>query len=311
LRLAVRAGIGLGITGASATGGLEIGGMLGIAGNAEAGVHLDWTPTSGLVIDAYGALHAEPKFRFDVSGYVSVRVLGFEVYGQRWELAAFEYGSDLRLGVRFPIHYAEGEPFEIDFAIAESASTVGGNVLGCEAVPIRGRACNHAAFRATPGGTMTDKTHLGRDVYVALAAVGWADGKLEQDEADAIVRAALEEGLELAEIEEIEAATKSPIDLGVIERKALSKEDRLYVYGVAAWIARLDGVVTDNETSVLSRLAESLRIPERPRSIVDKIVIDVAAQSESDRPARYDLAALRRIIADRLAAAQARREAEG
>jgi uncharacterized membrane protein YebE (DUF533 family) len=157
---------------------------------------------------------------------------------------------------------------------------------------------------------MTDKTHsLGRDVYVALAAVGWADGKLEQDEADAIVRAALEEGLELAEIEEIEAATKSPIDLGVIERKNLSKENRLYVYGVAAWIARLDGVVTDNETSVLARLAQSLKIPDRPRQIVDKIVEDVAAQS-SDRPARYDLAALRRIIGERLAAAQAKRELE-
>jgi len=158
---------------------------------------------------------------------------------------------------------------------------------------------------------MTDKTQLGRDVYVALAAVGWADGKLEQDEADAIVRAALEEGLELAEIEEIEAATKNPIDLGVIERNGLSKEDRLYVYGVAAWIARLDGVVTDNETNVLAQLAEALKIPDRPRSIVDKIVLDVAAKSESDRPARYDLAALRRIIAERLAAAQAKREAEG
>jgi uncharacterized membrane protein YebE (DUF533 family) len=159
---------------------------------------------------------------------------------------------------------------------------------------------------------MTDKTHsLGRDVYVALAAVGWADGKLEQDEADAIVRAALEEGLELAEIEEIEAATKSPIDLGVIERKALSKEDRLYVYGVAAWIARLDGVVTEGETSVLARLAHELKIPDRPRAIVDTIVQDVATKSESDRPARYDLAALRRIIGERLAAAQAKREAEG
>ena len=41
---------------------------------------------------------------------------------------------------------------------------------------------------------MTDeKPRLGRDVYVALAAVGWADGHLDQDEADAIVRTALEE----------------------------------------------------------------------------------------------------------------------
>lgn len=113
LRLAVRAGIGLGITGASATGGLEIGGLAGIAGAAEAGVHVDWTPARGLVVDAFGELHAEPVFRFDVSGYVSVRALGFSVYDETFELASVEYGSNLRLGVRFPVHYAEGEPFDI------------------------------------------------------------------------------------------------------------------------------------------------------------------------------------------------------
>jgi uncharacterized membrane protein YebE (DUF533 family) len=152
-----------------------------------------------------------------------------------------------------------------------------------------------------------EKTRLGRDVYVALAAVGWADGKLEPDEADAIVRAALDEGLELAEIEEIEAATKQPIDLGVIDRKNLSKEDRLYVYGVAAWITKLDGVVSENEKKALKELGDTLKVPDRPREIVDKIVDDVA-QSSGDRPARYDLAALRRIIGERLEAARQRRD---
>ena len=91
------------------------------------------------------------------------------------------------------------------------------------------------------------KTGLGRDVYIALAAVGWADGQLDQEEADAIVRTALEEGLDLEAIAEIEQATKQPIDIGVIDRKNLSKEDRLFVYGVAAWITRLDGVVSEGE----------------------------------------------------------------
>ena len=113
LRLAVRAGIGLGITGASATGGLEIGGLLGIAGAAEAGVELDWLPTTGLRIDAYGDIHAEPIFRFDIGGYVSVRALGFEVYGNSWQFASYEFGSNLRFGVRFPIHYVEGQPFDV------------------------------------------------------------------------------------------------------------------------------------------------------------------------------------------------------
>ena len=154
---------------------------------------------------------------------------------------------------------------------------------------------------------MAEKTRLGRDVYVALAAVGWADGKLESDEADAIVRAALEEGLELEEIAEIEEATKTPIDLGVIDRKGLSKEDRLYVYGVARWIARMDGVITDSEKAALQKLGDALKVPERPREIVDGIVDNVAEMSDS-RPSRYDLGALRTIIGERLAAAEARRK---
>lgn len=144
------------------------------------------------------------------------------------------------------------------------------------------------------------KTKLGRDVYIALAAVGWADGQLDQDEADAIVRTALEEGLELDEIAEIEAATKQPIDIGVIDRKNLSKEDRLFVYGVASWITRLDGVVTAKEQAALHQLGEALKIPEKPRVIVDGIAQDVANLSD-DRPARYDLVALRRVIGERLA----------
>jgi uncharacterized membrane protein YebE (DUF533 family) len=154
---------------------------------------------------------------------------------------------------------------------------------------------------------MAEKTRLGRDVYVALAAVGWADGKLEADEADAIVRCAVEEGLELEEIAAIEAATKSPIDLGVIDRSGLSKEDRLYVYGVAAWIARMDGVVSDGEKAALKQLGEALKVPERPRGIVDHIVATVALESGDNRPSRYDLGALRTIIGERLKAAEQER----
>jgi len=153
-----------------------------------------------------------------------------------------------------------------------------------------------------------EKTRLGRDVYIALAAVGWADGKLDQNEADAIVRAALDEGLELEEIGEIEAATKQPVDLTVVER-GLSKEDRLYVYGIARWIARIDGVVSSAEEAALQKLGDALKVPERPREIVESIVESVAAMSGDDRPAQYDLPALRRILAERLAAAQARRDA--
>jgi uncharacterized membrane protein YebE (DUF533 family) len=151
-----------------------------------------------------------------------------------------------------------------------------------------------------------EKPRLGRDVYVALAAVAWADGNLDQEEADAIVRTALEEGLDITEIAEIEAATKQPIDLGVIDRKNLSKEDRLFVYAVACWLTRLDGVVTAAESEALGRLGEALKIPERPRQLVDAIAQDVASRGD-DRPSRYDLIGLRRAIGDRLKSAEAKK----
>lgn len=113
LRLSVRAGIGLGITGASATGGLDIGGTLGIAGAAEAAVDLNWTPVTGLDIAASVSLMAQPSFTFDIGGYVDVRALGFSVYDNRWEFASYTFGSGYQFGIRLPVHYQEGEPFDI------------------------------------------------------------------------------------------------------------------------------------------------------------------------------------------------------
>ncbi len=156
---------------------------------------------------------------------------------------------------------------------------------------------------------MNDSVKLGRDVFVALAAVGWADGHLDGDEADAIVRTALEEGLEIEEIAEIEAATKEPVDFESIDIAGMSKEDRLFVYAVATWMTGLDGVVTETEKASLGRLGEALRIAEHPRGQVDKIVRQVADFSEDDRPDRYDLPRLRRVLGERLRATEAARAA--
>lgn len=156
-----------------------------------------------------------------------------------------------------------------------------------------------------------EKQKLGLDVYVALAAVGWADGNLDPEEADAIVRMAMEEGLELSQVEEIEKATKSPVDIGEIDRRGMSKEDRLFVYAVAAWMTWLDGSVSDEEVQALRTLGDALKIPEKPREHADAIMREVAHQSEDIRPLRYDLQALRRIISERMAEARTQRAADG
>jgi len=155
------------------------------------------------------------------------------------------------------------------------------------------------------------ETRLGRDIYHALAAVGWADGELDPEEADAIVRTAAEEGLPIEQIAEIEEATKKPLDMGVIDRSGLTKEDRLFVYCVASWMTRLDGLITDSEVDALKRLGEGLKLPETARSQADMIVQQVAQLPEGDRPDRYNLLRLRQIISRRIALAQAIRPKGG
>jgi uncharacterized membrane protein YebE (DUF533 family) len=150
---------------------------------------------------------------------------------------------------------------------------------------------------------MEEKSRLGRDVYIALAAVGWADGHLDPDEADAIVRTAVEEGLDLEEIAEIEAATQTPIDLGVIERRQLTGEDRLFVYAVACWLVAMDGEVSAAEQQVLDQLATRLAISADLRAAACEAAAEVADMPEGDRPDRYDLAALRWLLGERLRAA--------
>lgn len=150
---------------------------------------------------------------------------------------------------------------------------------------------------------------MGRDVFLALAAIGWADGHLDPNEADAIVSAAVEVGLELEEIAEIEAACKEPVALDVIDRSKMTKADRLFVYAVASWMTRLDGEISDEEKVALAALGDRLAVPERPRWHADQVVEEVAKMGEDERPARFDLSALRAILTERLDASRAARQA--
>jgi uncharacterized membrane protein YebE (DUF533 family) len=137
---------------------------------------------------------------------------------------------------------------------------------------------------------------FGRDVFVALAAVAWADGTVDPDEADAIVRAAVDLGVELEEIAAIEEATRVKVALSDVNVAALSKDDRLFVYGIACWVAQLDGKVTREESMALDGLAERLEVPERARAHAEKRAAEVALMPEGDRPARYDLDKLSALL---------------
>ncbi len=146
---------------------------------------------------------------------------------------------------------------------------------------------------------------LGLDVYIALAAVGWADGQLTRQAADAILRTAAEEGLELDALQKIEEAVKHPVDVGVVDKMNMSKSDRLYVYAVASWIATIDGDASTRTRETLAELGRALGVPEAPRHHADEIMQEIAKQDS--RPDRFEVRTLRRTLDERLEAARAAR----
>jgi len=115
LRLFIRGALGAGIPIVSASAGLEVGAELGVDGAVQAGVNVDWSPKKGLELKAQAEIFAEPKFRFDLTGFLLVEadllLKRINLYEKRWKLAAFELGSGLRFGIKFPFEWKEGEEF--------------------------------------------------------------------------------------------------------------------------------------------------------------------------------------------------------
>jgi hypothetical protein len=99
------------------------------------------------------------------------------------------------------------------------------------------------------------------------------------------------------------------LDITTIARGNMTKEDRLFVYAVAAWMTRLDGVISEDEEQALAKLGDALKIPEGPRRAAARIAHELAETSGEQSPARYDLPGLRQIISQRLRESAERRVA--
>jgi hypothetical protein len=119
LRLGISANLVAGIPIVDAKAGLEIGGELDIVGGAHADLDVDWSPQKGLVLDAEAKAHAQPKFKFDITGSVLVEldlwVKTITLYEHKWELYSKEFGSGLDFELSMPVHYEEGKPLNVAY----------------------------------------------------------------------------------------------------------------------------------------------------------------------------------------------------
>lgn len=116
IKLHAALGVGLSIGPASVTGGIEIVGGLGLEGEASAAADLAWSPTTGFEFNAVGEIEVHPKFTFDVNAFLKAELdLWLFDISKEWRhnLASFSYGPEMQIKVSMPIHYKDGEPFDI------------------------------------------------------------------------------------------------------------------------------------------------------------------------------------------------------
>jgi hypothetical protein len=136
--------------------------------------------------------------------------------------------------------------------------------------------------------------------FVALAAVGWADGSLRRSEVTALVDAARKLGLEGADLAAVEQSTKSPVPLDAFDPGEMTRWERIVTYALATWIVRLDGVQSTSESDVLRRLGDRLHLDDGTRQRASGAALDVSVLPEGGRPDRYDFVKLVARLHERL-----------
>ena len=122
---------------------------------------------------------------------------------------------------------------------------------------------------------------IGRETLLAIAAVGWADGKLDPREAAALKSAARHVHLTGQDLADVEHALSSRVTLDRVETVRMARLTRLFTYAAAFWIVAVDCQESDVEARVLSLLGDRLGLSAIARERAQSAVKAVAAQTRA------------------------------
>lgn len=156
---------------------------------------------------------------------------------------------------------------------------------------------------------MTAGMNLSKRSFLALAAIGWADGALQRIEQAGLLRAAKEAGLSEADLADVAKATKEKITLDAIDLSGMTEWEQIHTYALASWFASLDGVVSTSEHSLLVDVGDKLGLDEKLRKRAQAAAFDVACLPDGGRPDKYDFAKLNARLVERLPTAARKSEA--
>ena len=144
---------------------------------------------------------------------------------------------------------------------------------------------------------------LGKNVFLAIAAVNVTEGGATATEVEALARAARECGIDEADLDEVKRVASLPKGkLDVVKNLPMTPEERLYAYAIATWLVRIDGVVMPEEKMALMKLGDVLRLADGDRTRASTASFKVEQLEPGVRPQKYEIKALAQRMESALAA---------
>jgi uncharacterized tellurite resistance protein B-like protein len=136
--------------------------------------------------------------------------------------------------------------------------------------------------------------------FLALAAIGWADGSLQRVEREGLLRAARECGVDGADLAAVEKASTEHCSLDGVDLSGMSRWERVLTYALAAWFAALDGVISTSEHATMVRIGDQLGLDAALRVRAAAAANDIACLPGGGKPDRYDFVKLTLRLRERL-----------
>jgi hypothetical protein len=141
---------------------------------------------------------------------------------------------------------------------------------------------------------------FGKDACVALGTVARVMGACPPEGIESLRRLVALAGLSPSELKGFTHLLEERRDFTGLPALILSGEERVVIYSIATWLARIDGAVMPEQKMTLAHLGGLLRLADGDRTRASAASFQVEQLPVIERPKRYDFFQLVAAVARKL-----------
>ncbi|MBL8740921.1 MAG: hypothetical protein JNK04_07505 [Myxococcales bacterium] len=141
---------------------------------------------------------------------------------------------------------------------------------------------------------------LPKEAFLALAALGWADGRMTAVEKAGLLRASKECGLGDADTDVVAMALVKESSLADFVPGDMTQWQRIVTYALGSWFARLDGVMSTEEHESLKLLAKRLDLDKAVCERASAAAFDISVLPDGGKPDKFDFGKLEARLREKL-----------